>query len=78
MNFGEFFLKDPATFPAKTAGAPWGREGVSIALAGLLFHFSGLSQRQAVFVRQRYMDFGSLVVRVSGKLLIIMQITHTL
>ena len=57
MNFGEFFLKDPATFPAKTAGAPWGREGVSIALAGLLFHLSGLSQRQAVFVRQRYMDF---------------------
>lgn len=57
MAFGELFLKDPSRFPEAAGGEPWGDETIEITLAGLQFRFSGLSQRQAATVRERYGDF---------------------
>lgn len=57
MNFGEFFLKEPGSFPIEPVGELWGEEAVDIALAGLSFRFVGLSLRQANYVRDRYVDF---------------------
>lgn len=57
MNFGSFFLKEPEQFPAAPLGDPWGEEVVGLTLSGTHFTFTGLSLRQAAYVRQRYGDF---------------------
>ena len=57
MNFGGFFLKEPGRFPAEPMGVPWGEEVVDLAMSGSCFTFTGLSPRQAAYVRQRYGDF---------------------
>jgi len=57
MNFGSFFLQDPGRFPAEPVGVPWGEEVVELTMSGSRFTFSGLSARQAAYVRQRYGDF---------------------
>ncbi len=57
MNFGSFFLMEPERFPAEPLGVPWGDEIVDLTLSGTHFTFSGLSARQAVYVRERYGDF---------------------
>ncbi len=57
MNFGSFFLKEPEQFPPAPLGDPWGEEVVDLTLSGTPFSFTGLSARQAAYVRQRYGDF---------------------
>ena len=57
MSFGDFFLRYPENFPSQQGGLSWGEERVSIALAGSVFLFSGLSVRQSEYIRQRYADF---------------------
>ena len=57
MSFGDFFLKNPGSFPNRLVGTHWGGETLGVALAGLSFQFSGLSRRQADYVRKRYADF---------------------
>lgn len=57
MSFADFFLRDPASFPTELEGTPWGAETIRIRLAGRVFRFTGLSRRQALYVRTRYAGF---------------------
>ena len=57
MHFGNFFLKDPARFPASPTGTLWGGETVELAMAGTNFRVSGLSAFHANYIRERYADF---------------------
>jgi len=57
MKFGSFFLKEPEQFPTAPDGDPWGEEVVALTLSGTHFTVTGLSARQANYVRQRYGDF---------------------
>lgn len=48
MTFGHRFLRDPALFPARGAGEPWGEGSVILDLAGGSYQVHGLdAERQA-------------------------------
>lgn len=57
MSFGEFFLKNPGAFVSGIGATPWGQETVGIRIAGIRFLFTGLSPRQAEWVRHHHAEF---------------------
>ncbi len=48
------YLVDPASFPARLEGAPWGTECVGIEVAGIPVRLDGLSARQRETVGRLY------------------------
>jgi hypothetical protein len=56
MSFGDRFLENPALFPARHSGEPWGDHTVVINFAGGPYAFTQLSAVQAATARDRFGD----------------------
>lgn len=63
MSFGERFLENPALFPARHSGEPWGDHAVVIDFAGGPYAFTQLSAVQAAAARDRFGELCRLPAR---------------
>lgn len=59
------YLVDPASFPARAEGAPWGAESSGIDVAGVSMRVRGLSARQRETLERRYAPSESSKVEIS-------------
>jgi hypothetical protein len=57
MTFGGLFLRDPALFPARGAGEPWGDGSATADFAGGPYRIHGLDAERRATVLERFSGF---------------------